>query len=472
MRCLRFALSVVFLLLAAATHLRADESPKVLERIAFGSCVHQDKPQPIWEAIVGVKPDLFLFAGDNIYGDTSDMDVLKKKYAKLGAQPGYQKLLKACPVLATWDDHDYGLNDAGLDYTRREESQQTFLDFFGVPKDSPRRKQKGIHHAVTFGPPDQRVQIILLDTRYHRSKLKKAAKTFAGKGPYVADTSDGVTMLGAEQWQWLEKQLQQPARLRLIVSSVQVIPEDHNWEKWMNFPAEREKLFKLIRDTKANGVVFLSGDRHLAELSLMDGGVGYPLYDLTSSGLNQADKKWRPQEVNKHRVATMNFGQNFGTVFIDWSQPDPIVSLQIRDEAGDIVHQQKVPLSVLQPGVLPARDEQRAKLASGELLTAAAIKKHLDQKCTVVFKVRNTGTSSGSKLFFLNSATDRFHDENFTVVVQPEAQKKIKEGGVTDLRKHFLNQTVQVSGTLSLYQDRPQIIVTDPAQVQVLTKKD
>src|SRR5436190_24046790 len=95
-----------FWLLFAFLAIAADDPAAVRSRIFFGSCVHQDKPQPVWDAIVAAKPDLFIMAGDNIYGDTKDMDVMRAKYKKLGAQPGYQKLLKTCPILATWDDHD------------------------------------------------------------------------------------------------------------------------------------------------------------------------------------------------------------------------------------------------------------------------------------------------------------------------------------------------------------------------------
>jgi alkaline phosphatase D len=125
------------------------------------------------------------------------------------------------------------------------------------------------------------------------------------------------------------------------------VAEDHGWEKWMNFPHERERLFKLLRDTGAQGVILLSGDRHLAELSMMDAGVGYPIYDLTSSGFNQAAKSWRPLEVNRHRVATMNWGDNFGVIAIDWDRADPRISLQIRDVEGDITIQQKINLSTI-----------------------------------------------------------------------------------------------------------------------------
>ena len=87
--------------------------------IAFGACAHENKPQPIWDAIVNTKPDLFIFAGDNIYADTEDMEVMKAKYAKLAAKPGYKSLLETCPVLATWDDHDFGVNDGGKHYSMK-----------------------------------------------------------------------------------------------------------------------------------------------------------------------------------------------------------------------------------------------------------------------------------------------------------------------------------------------------------------
>ena len=252
------------------------------------------------------------------------------------------------PILATWDDHDLGVNDGGSDYPKKVESQKVFLDFFGDPEDSPRRKRPGVYDARVFGPEGKRVQVIMLDTRYFRSSpLKKKTPVTRGEGPYEPNPDPTTTMLGEDQWRWLEEQLRRPAEVRLIASSIQVVAEDHGWEKWMNLPHERERLYRLIRETGAEGVVFLSGDRHLAELSMMDGGAGYPFYDVTSSGLNQAAKSWRPQEVNRHRVATMNWGDNFGLITIDWDRPDPRISLQIRDVNGDVFLAQQLDLGTL-----------------------------------------------------------------------------------------------------------------------------
>ena len=333
---------------AIATSSKTSQSPATmpLSRIAFGSCATQARPQPIWNAVVATRPELTLLLGDNIYGDTLDMNVMRAKYAKLAAMPGFQLLRKACPILATWDDHDLGANDAGGDYPKKDESQKVFLDFFGDAADSPRRRRPGVYDSKLFGPEGKRVQVILLDTRYFRSRLKRK-QPFKNSDPYEGNTDPTTTILGEAQWRWLGEQLRVPAEVRLLASSIQVVAQDHGFEKWMNFPHERERLYNLIRETKAEGVIILSGDRHLAELSMMDAQLGYPLYDITASGFNQASRSWRPFETNHHRVATMNWGDNFGLITIDWDQPDPRISMQIRDVDGDITIQQKIRLSTI-----------------------------------------------------------------------------------------------------------------------------
>lgn len=344
-----------------AAQLQAEEQP--LSRISFGSCAKQDRPQPIWEAVVATQPELFIFLGDNIYGDTEDMDVLRAKYRMLGEQPGYQKLKATCPIVATWDDHDYGVNDGGVEYPMKRESQQVFLDFFEVPQDDVRRTREGVYFSHVYGPPGQRVQVILLDARYFRSPLKPG---FVGgepgdgyRGRYSPNDDPAATVLGEAQWKWLEEQLRQPAELRLIGSGVQVIADEHGSETWGNFPRERERLFNLIRDTQAAGVVLLSGDRHLSEIARLSPehrlGVGYPLFDVTSSSLNAPSGNFTKagtrfaNEINSYRVGLTYFDTNFGAVHVDWEPADPIVRLQVRDEQGAVVLQQRMPLSRLKP---------------------------------------------------------------------------------------------------------------------------
>ena len=313
---------------------------KPLSTIAFGSCLKETRPQPIWEGVIAAKPDVFVLLGDNIYGDTRDMNKLKGKWDTFAAVPGFKKLRADCRLLGTWDDHDYGENDAGIEYPKKVESQQIFLDFLGEPKDSDRRKTPGIYDSVTIGPKGKRVQFILLDTRYFRTALKRAPKREKGKGPYGPNESDKAEILGEAQWKWLDKTLREPAEVRIIASSIQVVSTTHGWETWGNFPKERQRFLDLLKKTKANGVVILSGDRHSAEISKLDGTLPYPLFDVTASAMNQ---RQRPgEEENPHRVGDLYFRENFGMLKINWSKPDPRVTMEIRDLAGKAVRKAQV----------------------------------------------------------------------------------------------------------------------------------
>jgi alkaline phosphatase D len=327
-------------------------SPQV-RTIVFGSCASQDQPQPFWEAIIAQEPDLFLFIGDNIYADTENMTIMRAEYARLKAQPGYQRLRARTIVLATWDDHDYGVNDVGAEYPMKAESQRAFMDFFAVPDSAPMRSRPGIYDAHVFGPEGQRVQVILLDTRYFRGPLMRRPKDVEHgfPGHYVPSSDTTSSMLGEAQWTWLEGQLRQPAEVRLLVSSIQVIAEEHGWEKWANLPHERTRLLQLLRDTQAKGVILLSGDRHLAEISRLDGdspeAIGYPLYDVTSSGLNRGGGG-SDDEPNRHRISAGNFRRNnFGKITIDWTLADPLISLQVLDDSGELALRYDVRLSHL-----------------------------------------------------------------------------------------------------------------------------
>lgn len=320
--------------------------------VAFGSCAKQSSKQPIWEAVLAKQPGLFLFLGDNIYGDTDDMDVMRAKYGQLGAIEGYRKLKARCRVLATWDDHDYGRNDAGAEYEHKAASQKELLRFFEEPEDSPRWKREGVYGDWMFdGGEGRRLQVVLLDTRYFRGPMVRVGKDKekGNFGPYGRTTAEGATVLGEAQWEWLEEVLKKPADLRLVGTSIQAVPDGHGWEKWGNFPKERQRLFDLVKKTKAGGVVLLSGDRHLGEISAMkaDAGVGYPLYEVTSSGLTQAGGG-RYEEPNEWRVGRIYRSRNFGTVSVDWGSGE--VRLELWDVEGKRVNGVETTLEALRAG--------------------------------------------------------------------------------------------------------------------------
>lgn len=330
-----------------------------LSRIGFGSCAEAGKPQPVWDPIHAREPDLFVFLGDNIYADTRDMAVMKAKYAELAAQPGFARLRASTPVVAMWDDHDFGENDAGGDYPMKDASRRIFLDFWNEPDDSPRRDRDGVYAAYVFGPPGERVQVILPDLRYNRTAMtplelggtaydawaeKRLAAGLPLPGPYVRNPDPQATMLGERQWQWLERQFDVPAEVRLFGSSVQVLADFTGWEAWANFARDQDRLFDVIRRKRANGVLFLSGDIHYAELSKRDVNLPYPMWDLTSSGLTE---EWRVPTPNANRASEVVADANFGYVDIDWKGPATTLALGIVDATGKSRMSWSLPLASL-----------------------------------------------------------------------------------------------------------------------------
>lgn len=320
-------------------------------RVVFGSCLDQRRPSPILAVMAEAAPDVFVMLGDNVYADTRDPEELRRVYATARENRGLVRLQRRVSTwLATWDDHDYGENDAGREFPIKAQAQSAFLDFLEVPSDSPRRERAGVYHAEIIGTAPRRVQFIMLDTRYHRSSLQPADARLAGKGPYTPDPSPEATMLGDEQWAWLAEQLRQPAEVRVIASSVQFVSQGHGWECWGNLPRERARLVGLVRETGAKGVVMISGDRHHGELSRLapgEGGLGYPLYDLTSSSLNRG--RGRVEEPNPSRLGAAHGEPNFGVIDIEWAAPAVTVRLELRGESGSVMERLELSLMDLTP---------------------------------------------------------------------------------------------------------------------------
>ena len=295
--------------------------------MAFGSCNRQNLPQPLWDPILQNKPDVFIWGGDNVYADTNDMKQLENDYAIQKNHPEYKKLLASTKVLATWDDHDYGLNDGGKDWEYKKESQQKFLDFIDVSKTDPRRKREGVYYSEIFNTPKGSVKVIILDTRYFRSDLIKSETPGKRYDPNIEGT-----ILGEKQWRWLEKELSESkADFNILVSSIQILAAEHGFETWGNFPSEVEKLKQLLRSTRAENVLILSGDRHISEISRTEvDGLDFPLVDFTSSGLTHTYTGFTG-EPNQLRTGEVVSDLSFGVLLIDIENSRITMQMRGRD---------------------------------------------------------------------------------------------------------------------------------------------
>ncbi len=304
-----------------ASYPTSEDFQKPLEVIAFGSCNDEDNPQDYWPAILAKEPDLWVWMGDNIYGDSRRAEVIEGKYRRQFEATEYKAFREAVPIVGTWDDHDFGENDAGSWYPLRAETQQLALDFFEEPEGTVRRRQEGIYTSYLFGPEGKQVQLILLDTRYHMTR----------PGP------EG-DLLGEEQWNWLASELRgDDPQVTIIGTSIQFVAEDQGYEKWANFPKSRARMQELITGSGREGVIFISGDRHLHELSCWRSeALAYPLYDLTSSGLTHTWETF-PGEPNRWRLAGPSTRRGFGIVRLDWSKTPVLISLEIQGLDGSLV---------------------------------------------------------------------------------------------------------------------------------------
>eukprot|EP00615_Pteridomonas_danica_P010896 CAMPEP_0114342500 /NCGR_PEP_ID=MMETSP0101-20121206/9845_1 /TAXON_ID=38822 ORGANISM="Pteridomonas danica, Strain PT" /NCGR_SAMPLE_ID=MMETSP0101 /ASSEMBLY_ACC=CAM_ASM_000211 /LENGTH=369 /DNA_ID=CAMNT_0001476637 /DNA_START=134 /DNA_END=1240 /DNA_ORIENTATION=+ len=243
-----------------------------------------------WDLIIDREPFAFIWGGDIIYGDfpkemqympypltvfLPDMPIFTKPfvaasgeklnhmYQSLKKDPGYAKLeqtlggIGSQRVLGTWDDHDFGLNDADKTLSIRDESKEAFLNFFDAKSNDPRRFRDGVYSSTLFidenGDESKSVLVIALDLRYN-------------KDPYSVKNGD---FLGEKQWKWLEETLSQSkARSHVFISSLQLLSQGKEavTECWSDFPDKRERILKLIHDMKVKAPIIISGDVHYAEV--------------------------------------------------------------------------------------------------------------------------------------------------------------------------------------------------------------
>jgi len=281
-------------------------------RIAFGSCNNAYAPNELWDDIFLAKPEAWIWGGDIVYADSDDFGTIEKHYHRQLENQEYKRLTDSTKILATWDDHDYGMNDGGVTFSAKAKSQEAFLNFLKVGQSDSRRDQEGVYYSEQIQTEGHTVEVILLDTRYFRSDLTKGTE---GRR-YDPNYDEAATMLGDTQWGWLSHRLTtSTADLILLVSSIQFLSSEHGYEKWQNFPHERERLISLLKQID-RPLMVLSGDRHISEWSVLKT-EDKEIIDFTSSGLTHSYENFsgEPNELRKGGVVSV---PSYGLLDIDW----------------------------------------------------------------------------------------------------------------------------------------------------------
>jgi alkaline phosphatase D len=318
----------LFLIWSCAMNAQDLSFDKTLWTIAIGSCNRQELPQHIWNSIGSHQPDLWIWMGDNIYGDTDDMSVMKAKYDQQKSGKEYSAFRKDTDIIGIWDDHDFGVNDGGREYDFREPSRDLMFDFLDVPKESPAWEREGGYQSYTYGEAGKKVKIILLDARYFREELNRV------DGIYLKNWEGNI--LGDDQWAWLEDELSNSdADIHLISSGIQFIATEHRFEKWANFPRARQRMLDLLVKTQPKNAIFLSGDRHISETAALHvPGYGM-IYDFTSSGMTHSYTA--STEYNSYRIGKLVTEKSYGLIQIEWAAEGPKVSFTIRRDDDELI---------------------------------------------------------------------------------------------------------------------------------------
>ena len=298
---------------------------------ALGSCLHQDEPQPIWNAIQEENLDGFIFLGDNVYGDSPSYKLEKMARSYNKQKNNFPSWLNEIEILKIWDDHDYGKNDGGSEYQLREEAQDLFLEFWNIPANDIRHSRDGIYFDLFKKFDDLNIHIIGLDTRYFRSELK--TELIGLKKHYKENISKDATVLGQAQWEWLEDLFQQDADLVILLTSIQLLATEHRFEKWSNFPLERNKLLNMIQSS-GKQVVVISGDRHRGGIYKFEN-----LYELTASSMNKPVKGY---ETDSLLIGKTYPQENYGIISVNSKTAE--ITLKLKDKKGVLLESASIPL--------------------------------------------------------------------------------------------------------------------------------
>lgn len=317
--------------------------------VAIGSCLFINEPEAdrpgkgygdrydILERIADLKPNMMLWLGDNVYYREPDF------YSKAGlvhrnthtrSVKELQRLLAGSINIASWDDHDFGPNNSDRSYRMREEALDLFKLFWMNPNYGT-GKTKGVFGRYLYND----IEFFILDDRYHRApnRLNDPDKAFFGR----------------EQIQWLKDALSNSrAPFKVVVSGSQVINEQTGSEAFSRFENEYKDLMAWLDESKVEGVLFLSGDRHHTEVLKKKRPGLYPLYDFTSSPLTAGthDSLFDLEKDNPMRVdGTLLLGKrNFGTLTFSGPRTDRMLTMHTYDNDGKQVWELKIKASELE----------------------------------------------------------------------------------------------------------------------------
>lgn len=258
---------------------------------AICSCMDEFRHSPgIWQDLVAREPDVILFAGDSTYCDYGDSGEpsparMWRRFSEARATLEIYFSRKLIPILATWDDHDFGLNDTGMNYPFVFESQKNFLSFFAMNPEfcSVLERGPGISSAVRLNGQ----QFLLMDDRSFR---------------IAGFSRERYAHWGREQEEWMLEKVAGFEGLSWIVNGSQIFPQMIFKESFSGDHPVQFEAFKSALSNMAKRVALISGDVHYSEVSRIEpAAFGYETFELTSSSIHSEKFRGLPGLSNHAR---------------------------------------------------------------------------------------------------------------------------------------------------------------------------
>ena len=272
---------------------------KTISTVAFVSCANSST-EPVWQRIGMLNVDRVILGGDTPYIDVADLPTIRLKHRNFLESPTLSNLIRCTSIVATWDDHDFGLNNGNGENAkdRKASTRQAFIEYRA--HDQYGTGTEGIYHSVTNGP----MEIFLLDPRWW-------SQTAASP---VAPAKK--TCFGPEQWGWIQHALENSKSPFKILAMGQIWQDKKNSENddMFTYQHERDALFDFIRSKKIPGVVLVGGDIHVSRHLVHRQRTGYDLHDFISSpshnsvikhlDVTHPDLEWSSQEPRQFLTLT------------------------------------------------------------------------------------------------------------------------------------------------------------------------
>ncbi|MFN5268123.1 MAG: alkaline phosphatase D family protein [Burkholderiales bacterium] len=322
------------------------EAPPAFTFLA-GSCHFTNDPEPdrpgpgfgagyeIFGAMAQMKPAATLWLGDNIYLRETDWHSavgIDNRYKKSRALPALQALLRTGQHWATWDDHDFGPNDANSSYPLADESRALFKRYW-ANRSYGSSQLPGIQTVMSLHDVD----VFMLDNRSFRDDAFKGRPAERRQ-------------FGDEQMRWLRNALANSrAPIKIIASGGQFLNEINPWEGWHWYPKERADFLKWLEDESIAGVLFLSGDRHHSVLMHTQGEKGYAYWELTCSPLTAGTFPARQEDLNNPMTqpGTLVTQRNFCAIHVEGAAKDRRLRLQVRASDGALLWERALTVTQL-----------------------------------------------------------------------------------------------------------------------------